>query len=192
MELQAGDGMTDGDHIERSFSAREIADSDVAVGKDNKITETTDTGGGTAIRGNVDTGNGAFTGRDAVQVNVYQPTQPPKRSRRREREIMPTVEQQLRNKLNEHDIKLEKLLVLQQVDQRTFTDYINSLREDVNEIKSDLKPLIGLGVLANNRPQSEINAQQAAFVRLVLAVIAVALIGILVSIIILLTFQAFS
>lgn len=65
-----------------------------------------------------------------------------------------TVDERVLYKLNEHDVKLAKLEMYREADQQTMLEYKRSLRADVEEIKLELKPLFGQGLLANPQPNA--------------------------------------
>lgn len=85
-------------------------------------------------------------------VNVY--TTPEKRrtarrSRKPSDSMAATVDERVISKLNEHDVKLAKLEMYREADQQTMLEYKRDLRQDVEEIKRELKPLFGQGILAH-------------------------------------------
>lgn len=154
-----------------------VQDSSFVIGQDNTLTQT---------------GGGQSGGRDQalVHVNVYEkPGRERTPRRRRQTDSMATIEEKLRDKLNQHDVKLERLDISVATDRKTFTDYIEDLRSDVRELKSDLKPLIGMNILAtsSHRTSEEERAHAAGF-RQLLTVIAIALVIIAVGLVILVTF----
>jgi hypothetical protein len=57
-----------------------------------------------------------------------------------------TVEEELRRKFIEHELKLEKLSFLIERNDISAKDYIRDLQEDVQEMKNELKPLVGMGI----------------------------------------------
>lgn len=126
-----------------------------------------DTGGGGAIEGDVNADS--FSGRDHIEpksssiVNVYttpgQPRQPAKR-KRKPVSMAATVDERVLYKLNEHDVKLAKLEMYREADQQTMLEYKRSLQEDIVEIKQELKPLFGQGLLAS--PQPNANKEEKA------------------------------
>lgn len=185
--------------IDGSLSSEgDINDTDVVIGSNNQITAPR-TGGGDSVARD----------KQTVNVNVYSNEKDKaqrKRPRRRavqyeDEEDMITIEQKIREHLNRHDLKLERLDILipaevsrmqfqLDAEKRTVKDYIDDLREDVEELKKDLKPLIGLNILSLYSPKTEEEKVQLGTVRTVLAVIAIALVAIAVGIPILILFLA--
>lgn len=64
--------------------------------------------------------------------------------------ITMTVEEELRRKFIEHEIKLERLSFMIERNDISAKDYIRDLQEDVQEMKNELKPLIGVGILSRS------------------------------------------
>lgn len=99
-------------------------------------------------------------GQSTSNVYVY-PAPPEKpRSKRRVRTssgMAATVEEKIRDKLNEHDVKLSRLQDADATIKENLTDYVRILREDIVEVKKELRPLFGLGV----QPQAQ-QADKAA------------------------------
>lgn len=143
-----------------------------------------ETTGGDRVEGTVgDESRQAAVGKDISQdtttaqgniVNVY--TTPEKSRRRRSRKpsgmAAATVDERVISKLNEHDVKLAKLEMYREADQQTMLEYKRDLRQDVEEIKRELKPLFGQGILAQAQPTADkeekekVNQQNRFIVRL--------------------------
>jgi hypothetical protein len=80
--------------------------------------------------------------------------------------------------LNEHDAKLTRLEIYREADQQTMLEYKRDLRNDVDEIKRELKPLFGQGILAQPRAsddqqEKERVSQQNRFVVRLLVIMAI-------------------
>lgn len=151
-----------GDRIEGNVEG----DADTtAIGKDIKIDKT-------------------IGGQSSSIVNVYAtpPKQPAKR-KRKPGSMAATVDERVLYKLNEHDVKLAKLEMYREADQQTMLEYKRSLQEDIVEIKQELKPLFGQGLLANPQPnankEEKVKAQdQNRLVIRLLTIIAISFAGV--------------
>lgn len=154
-----------------------VTDSNLVMGKNNTLTQT---------------GGGQSGGRDQalVHVNVYDKGGTKPRPRRR-RDSMATIEEKLRDKLNQHDVKLERLDIVMSSSERSLKEYIDDLRNDVAEIKVDLKPLIGMNILAaNSSKATDEDRRLATEFRQWFVVVAIALVIIAIGLIMLVTFLA--
>ena len=88
--------------------------------------------------------------------------------------MVATIDQTVYQRLNEHDAKLARLEAFRDADKATRDDFYASLREDVSELKGDLKPIIGLGILsqpqATEALKEQAKKQTDAFVSLLRAI----------------------
>lgn len=117
-----------------------------------------DTGGGAATEGDVNAES--FTGRDhiAQNVNVYTTPEkrpPGQRSRKSSGSMAATVEEKIRDRLNEHDVKLVRLEIGDETIKANLTDYVRELRQDIVDMKAELNPLRGQGILAHPSPMAD-------------------------------------
>lgn len=69
--------------------------------------------------------------------------------------MVATVDERVLFKLNEHDAKLIRLEIYREADQKTALEIKEDLRKDIEEIKRDLKPLFGQGILAQPQPSTD-------------------------------------
>lgn len=145
-----------------------------------------DTGGGAAVGGDANTGGGGFTGRDHIEpkassiVNVYATPEKPQRRRKTARKSSPvaaTIDERVIYRLNEHDVKLAKLEMFREADLQTMLEYKRDLRQDVEEIKKEIKPLFGMNILAQqpgaDKDEKERVKEQNRLVVRLLTVIAI-------------------
>lgn len=94
-------------------------------------------------------------------------------------EMRQNPEERVLERLNSHDIMLVRLEVTlakledtTEANKNTAMDFIRALREDVTEIKKEMRPFIGLGVVKNDTSP----AWMPALILFILLVIAVCLI----------------
>jgi hypothetical protein len=116
-----------------------------------------DTGGGSAIGGNVQTGGGEFSGRDRNEpkstgnvVNVYPaPEKPPRRRRVQKASGMSaTVEHELRRIVAQAEIRIDDMQAVVRRNERVTEDAFEDLRREMRKLREATRPLDGQGILA--------------------------------------------
>lgn len=120
-----------------------------------------DVGGDKIDVGNVENAKGIAVGSDINQVTnegsrtaiqIYNQPSASQRKRRAAKRtssgMSATVEEKIRDKLNEHDVKLAKLEIADDTVRQNMSDYVRDLRQDIVDIKAELKPLRNQGILA--------------------------------------------
>lgn len=90
-------------------------------------------------------------------VHVYAEREKPRQRRKptKRSSVVATVDERVMYRLNEHDVKLAKLEMFREADQATILEYKRDLRQDVEDIKKELKPLFGMNILAQQNPGAD-------------------------------------
>lgn len=128
---------------------------------------------GDQIEGEVKDSSGVAIGSEIEQVTnrpqastavtIYNTPPPrPRRERRSSSGMAATVEEKIRDKLNEHDVKLARLELVDETVKTSLADYVRELRQDVVEIKAELRPLKNQGILAQPPPMADKEAMDRA------------------------------
>lgn len=96
-------------------------------------------------------------------VHVYTTPDKPQRARkpaRKRSSVAATVDERVMYRLNEHDVKLAKLEMFREADLQTMLEYKRDLRQDVEDIKKEIKPLFGMNILAQQQPGTDTEAHE--------------------------------